>query len=108
MGRDQSQIRIKSEISTVKHVEALKFFFLNVQISSIVFLNVKNLAFTLYCGVCVCVCVLLLLLLVVVAVCVLGVGGQDVLTIQTSTMTPLSATVSRVSTGVGGWGSGYK
>ena len=26
----------------------------------------------------------------------------------TSTMTPLSATVSRVSTGVGGWGRGYK
>ena len=46
-------------------------------------------------------------------VCVLVVvvwegGGQDVITIQTSTMTPLSATVSRVSTGVGGWGSGYK
>ena len=35
-------------------------------------------------------------------------GGQDFITIQTSTMTPLSATVSRVSTGVGGWGSGYK
>ena len=47
--------------------------------------------------VCVCVCV-----------CVL-VGGQDVITIQTSTMTPPSATVSCVSTarGVGGWGSGY-
>ena len=45
---------------------------------------------------CVCACVV--------------VGGQDVITIQTSTMTPLSATVSRVSTarGVGGWGSGYK
>ena len=42
--------------------------------------------------------------------CVCGGGGQDVITIQTSTMTPLSATVSRVSTarGVGGWGSGYK
>ena len=40
-----------------------------------------------------------------------GGGGQDVITIQTSTMmTPQSATVSRVSTsrGVGGWGSGYK
>ena len=37
-----------------------------------------------------------------------GGGGQDVITIQTSTITPLSATVSRVSTGVGGWGSGYK
>ena len=38
-------------------------------------------------------------------VCVLEVGGgggvQVVITIQTSTMTPLSATVSRVSTGVG-------
>ena len=37
-----------------------------------------------------------------------GGGGQDFITIQTSTMTPLSATVSRVSTGVGGRGSGYK
>ena len=35
-------------------------------------------------------------------------GGQDVITIQTSTMTLLSAKVSRVSTGDGGWGSGYK
>ena len=35
-----------------------------------------------------------------------GGGGQDA--IQTSTMTPLSATVSRVSTSVGGCGSGYK
>ena len=46
-----------------------------------------------------------------VCVCVCVVGGQDVITIQTSTMmTPQSATVSRVSTarGVGGWGSGYK
>ena len=43
-------------------------------------------------------------------VCVCGGGGEDVITIQTSTMTPLSATVSRVSTayGVGGWGSGFK
>ena len=39
-----------------------------------------------------CVCVL-------VCVCVCVVGGQDVITIQTSTMmTPQSATVSRVST----------
>ena len=67
MGKDQSQIRIKSEISTVKHVEALKFFFLKAQISSIVFLNVKNLAFTPYC---VCVCVF-----VCVCVCVVVVGG---------------------------------
>ena len=29
-------------------------------------------------------------------VCVVVVGGEDVITIQTSTMTPLSATVSRV------------
>ena len=42
-----------------------------------------------------------------VCVCVVG-GDQDVITIQKSTMTPLSATVSRVSTGVGGWGSGYE
>ena len=52
---------------------------------------------------CVCVCV---------RACVLvvegGGGVQDVITIQTSTMTPLSATVSRVSTGAGGLGSGYK
>ena len=48
MGRDQSQIRIKSEVGTVKHVEALQFFFLLAQISSIVVLNVKNLAFTPY------------------------------------------------------------
>ena len=31
-------------------------------------------------------------------VCVCVVGGQDVITIQTSTMSPPSATVSRVST----------
>ena len=56
LGRDQSQIRIKSEVGTVKHVEALQFFFLLAQISSIVFLNVKNLGFTPYCCVCVCCC----------------------------------------------------
>ena len=98
MGRDQSQIRIKSGAGTVKHVEALQFFLL-AQISSIVSLNVKNLAFTPYSGVCVC-----------------GGGhggwggggGQDVITFKTSTMTPLSTRVSCVSTGAGGWGSGYK
>ena len=42
LGRDQSQIRIKNEVGTVKHVEALQFFFLLVQISLIVFLNLKN------------------------------------------------------------------
>ena len=47
LGRDQSQIRIKSEVGNFKHVEALQCFL----ISSIVFVNVKNLAFTL----CVCV-----------------------------------------------------
>ena len=89
------ETRAKS-VGTAKHVEALQFFFLLAPISSIVFLNVKNQAFTPY------------------FVCVGGggvvVGGQDVITIQTSTMTPLSATVSHVSTarGVGGWGSGYK
>ena len=37
-----------------------------------------------------------------------GEGGQDVITIRTSIMTPLSATVSHVSTtrGVGGGGGG--
>ena len=40
LGRDQSQIRLKSEVGTVKHVEALQFFFLLAQISSIVVLNV--------------------------------------------------------------------
>ena len=39
--------------------------------------------------------------------CVRG-GGQDFITIHTSTMTSLSATVPRVSTGFGGWGSGLK
>ena len=57
-------------------------------------------------GVCVCVCVLV----VVVCVCVWG-GGQDVITIRTSIMTPPSATVSRVSTARGVdrvcvWGGG--
>ena len=56
LGRDQSQIRIKSEVGTIKHVEALQFFFLLGLISRIVFLNVKNLAFTAY-SVRVCVCV---------------------------------------------------
>ena len=69
-------------------------------------LKIWSLSRTVVCvracmRVCVCVCV-----------CVCGGGGgQDVITIQTSTMmTPQSATVSRVSTarGVGGWGSGYK
>ena len=91
LGRDQSQIRIKSEVGTFKHIEALQFFFLLAQIWSIVALSVKNLAFTPYT---LCVCV--------------GGGGQDVITIRTSIMTPLSATVSRVSTarGVGGGGGG--
>ena len=48
---------IKSEVGTVKHVEALQFFFLLAQNLSIVFLNGKNLAFAPYCGVCLCVCV---------------------------------------------------
>ena len=53
LGRDQSQIRIKSEVGTVQHVEALQFFFILAQISSIVALNVKNLAFSPY-SLCVC------------------------------------------------------
>ena len=44
-------------------------------------------------------CQFLPVLCVCVCVCVVGEEGQDVITIQTSTMTPLSATVSRVSTG---------
>ena len=43
LGRDQSQIRIKSEVGTVKHVEALQFFFLRAQISSNVFLGLYPL-----------------------------------------------------------------
>ena len=50
LGRERSQIRIKSWVGTVKHVEALQFS----QISSIVVLNVKILAFTPY-SVCVLV-----------------------------------------------------
>ena len=46
LGRDQSQIRIKSEVGTVQHVEALQFFFILAQILSIVVLNAKNLAFS--------------------------------------------------------------
>ena len=40
-----------------------------------------------------------------VCVCVGGGGNQDVITIQTSTMTPLSATVSLVSVLAGGGGA---
>ena len=48
-----------------------------------------------------CVCVFR----VCVCVCVGGGGGnQDIVTIQTSTMILLSATVSRKCVGVGGWG----
>ena len=72
----------------VVHDEHFSFYWRRFRRSS--FLNVKNMTFTPY------------------SVCVWCVGGQDVITIQTSTMTPLSATVSRVSTGVGGWGRGYK
>ena len=50
-------------------------------------INLKNLAFTPYCG-----------------IGVWRVQYQDVITIQTSTMTPLSATVSCKCVGVGGWG----
>ena len=55
--------------------------------------------------VCVCVCARAR---VCVCVCGGGGGGKDVITIQTSTMSPLSATVSHVPTGVCGWGSDYK
>ena len=51
----------------------------------------------------------------VVCVCVVvvvggggGGGGSRRYNHSNITMAPLSATVSRVSTGVGGWGSGYK
>ena len=70
LGKDQSLIRIKSEVGTVKHVEALQFFFLLAQISSIVFLNVKNLAFT---RTVVCVCV--------GGGCVCGGGGGGIKTL---------------------------
>ena len=70
------ETRAKSELR-----ELSMFFFLLAQISSIVVLNVKNLAFTT----CVRVCV------------GGGGGGPDVITIRTSIMTPLSATVSCVN-----------
>ena len=35
-------------------------------------------------------------------------GNPDVITIQTSNMTPLPATISRVSVLAVGWGNGYK
>ena len=57
----QSQIRIKSEVGTVKHVEALRFFLFTGKDFVDRPLNVKNLVFVPYCGVraCVraCVCV---------------------------------------------------
>ena len=56
LDRDQSQIRIRNEVCTVKHVEALQFFFLLAQILSIIFLSVKTWPLPLLC---VCVCVLL-------------------------------------------------
>ena len=76
--RAKSELRVRLVPFNMLKLSSF-FFFLLVQISSIVSLNIKNLAFTPY-----------------------------VITIQTSTMPPLSATVSRVSTGVGGSGSGYK
>ena len=51
------ETRAKSELR-VRYMLKLSSSFLLAQISSIVvFLNVKHLAFTPYCGVCVCVCV---------------------------------------------------
>ena len=94
MGRDQSQIRINCEVGTVKHVEALQFFFSLAQISSIVFSYSKCFkTWPLHVP--------------LTAVCVCcwwwsggggggGGGGQDIITIKTSTMTRLSAAVSRV------------
>ena len=55
----QSQIRIKSEVGTVKHVEALQFFFLLAKISSIVFqmLKIWLLSRTVVCvRACMCAC----------------------------------------------------
>ena len=97
MGRDQSQIRIKSEVGTVKHVEALQFFFF----TGADFVDRRFKCLKTWPLPCVCVCA---------CVCWWGGGGQDVITIQTSTMTPLSAIVSHVSTarGVCGWGRDYK
>ena len=61
------ETRAKSELRVrLVRLNMLKLssFFLPAQISSITFLNVKNLAFTPYCGVC-----------VLVVVCVCGGGG---------------------------------
>ena len=101
LGRDKSQIRIKSEVGTVKHVEVLQSFFLPAQISTIVFLNVKKSG--LYPVPCVCVCVC-----ACACVCVCGGGGTRRYNHLNIYHDPLSATVSRVSTGVGGWDSGYQ
>ena len=55
-------------------------------------INVKDLALNPYCGVGVCMCLE-------------GEGGQSrVITIQKSTMTPLSVTVFRTCDGVCVWG----
>ena len=62
----QSQIRIKSEVGTVKHVEALQFFFLLAKILSIVFKTLKIWCFS-RTVVCVRACV---------RVCVCGGGSR--------------------------------
>ena len=75
----------------------LSSFSLLAQISSIVVLNVKNLTLNPVLCVCVCVCV---------SWWWWWWGDQDVITIRTSIMTPLSATGSRVSTAHGDGGGG--
>ena len=75
--RAKSELRVR--LVPLNMLKLSSFFFLPVQISSIYFLNVKNLVFTPYCGVCVVV--------VVVSGGGGGGGGQDVISIQTSTMT---------------------
>ena len=87
---------IKSEVGTVKHVEALQFFFFTG--ADFVDRHFKCLKPGLYPVLCVCVCV-----------SVWGGGGGS-RRYNHSNIYHDPAIVSRVSTarGVGGWGRGYK
>ena len=101
--RAKSELRVRLVPLNMLKLSSVSFYWRRFCRTSSVFLNVKKLALTPYCGVCVCVCV--------------GGGGGGGGGVKTpflivascaSTMTPLSATVSHVSTGVGGCGSDYK